>query len=70
MSEIVAVFGAHLQLGGHQPPATSGEQALSDHGPYLEENHEWSKEGPQSQFMPYAKHNNQIKLYTTVWSKL
>ena len=46
VSKIVALFGAHLQFRGHQPPTTSGEQTLSDHGPHLEKDHERSKEGP------------------------
>ena len=40
MSETVVVSGAHLLVGGHQPPAACGEQALPDHGATVEEDHE------------------------------
>ena len=47
MPEVVALFGAHLQLRGHQPPAPSGGEALPDYGPDVAQDHDHCQARPQ-----------------------
>ena len=46
VSAFVAVPGTDLQLGGHQPPAARGEQALPDDGAHVAQDHEACQREP------------------------
>ena len=49
--EVLALFRAHLLLGGHHAATASGGEEIPDNGPYLEEDHGKRPPGPQGQLL-------------------
>ena len=54
VSEVLALFRAHLLLGGHYAATASGGEEIPDNGPYLEEDHGQRPPGPQGQLLVYT----------------
>ena len=54
VSEVLALFRAHLLLGGHYAATACGGEEIPDNGPYLEEDHGQRPPGPQGQLLVYT----------------